>query len=188
MNKTLIEKQLYIPLTNFDLEKYIGKGRIVKYSEIDDFYHIDQLLPGKKDFKVILFETDKNSGHWIVLTKDESKNEYILFDSYGNSLGSHYRFNKADKNKELGNEKNALKKLLRTRRKGMRIVSNKNRFQSVADSTETCGYWVLLFLNFYLDKNYNLKQFEKWIDKFKDSKMFKSRDFVPVYLINKNKI
>ena len=178
-----LKNKLFIPLTNYDLEKYIGANKIVKYSDIDEMKHIDELLPHPKDFRIILFETENNSGHWITVVRDDSKKEYIFFDSYGNSLGSHSKFNSAEKNRLLGNKTHALKDLLKTRKMGMKVVSNTNRLQSLQSGSETCGRWVVLFLKMYLDRGLNLQQFEEMIDSVKSSKKFENRDMVSCFFI-----
>ncbi len=178
-----LKKKLFIPLTNYDLENYIGANKIVKYSDIDEMKHIDELLPNAIDFRVVLYETLRNSGHWIVIVRNDDRGEYIFFDSYGNKLGSHSKFNTAEKNRLLGNKMHALKDLLKTRKKGMKVVSNTNRLQTLQSGSETCGRWVILFLKMYLDRGLNLQQFEEMIDSVKAKKSFENRDMVSCFFI-----
>ena len=181
-----LKKLLFVPLTNFDLERYIGKNKIVKFSDIDEMQNIDQLLPNPKDFRIILFQTTSDSsGHWICICRDDAKKEYVFFDSYGNKLGTHtQRFNTSHQNKLLGIEDHALKNLLKTRKKGMKIISNPYRLQSLSSGSETCGRFCVLFLKMYLDGGYTLEQFKDFIDDAKVKLKLESRDLVSCYYIN----
>ena len=59
--KSLIAK----PLSDDEIKNALdGKVNIVKYSELKNMKHIDELL-GKYGRSVILVETKKNNGHWI---------------------------------------------------------------------------------------------------------------------------
>ena len=73
-----IQNRMFKPMTNFDLEKYIGKNKIVKYSDLDDLYtNIYELLPLPIDFRVVLFETKLDSGHWVLIVRNKNKTNLI---------------------------------------------------------------------------------------------------------------
>lgn len=60
---------------------------IIKYSELQNYKSIEQLLKGPKNFMIILIEIDKiNSGHWISLLRNHNTIE--VFNSYGSSISS----------------------------------------------------------------------------------------------------
>jgi hypothetical protein len=48
------EKELEKMLSDKDFERYLGDNCIIKYSELDNYATINDLLPNDKSFKVIL--------------------------------------------------------------------------------------------------------------------------------------
>lgn len=72
------------PLTDSDLERFLGKEvqeNIITYSQIANFYDLEQLLPYDKSYKIILIEYEKNNGHWICILR--YKNIMEIFNSFG---------------------------------------------------------------------------------------------------------
>ena len=59
-----------------------GKVNIIKYSELKNMKDINELL-GAYGRAVILFETQKNIGHWCSLIRNPKLNCIIFTDSYG---------------------------------------------------------------------------------------------------------
>ena len=55
----------------------------IEYKDLKNYTSIDELLPNDKDFAVLLYESQPNSGHWTALLKYD--NDIELFDSYGNT-------------------------------------------------------------------------------------------------------
>ena len=56
-------------ISDKDLEVYFGAGvqkKILKYSEIDPYEDIREVLPDEKDFVIILLENRPDSGHWVL--------------------------------------------------------------------------------------------------------------------------
>ena len=52
------------PLSDADIRKILGSDtKIIKYSELDCLYDIDQLLTNDKDFCIILYEDSPDRGH-----------------------------------------------------------------------------------------------------------------------------
>ena len=69
-------------LSNADFQNILGgDAKIIKYSELGNPYDIDQLLPGDKDYCIILYEDKPARGHWTALSKYNGL--YERCDSYG---------------------------------------------------------------------------------------------------------
>ena len=161
-----VQKRVLKPMTDRELEKYIGFNRVVKYSDLDEsFNSIYELLPLPIDFRIVLFETDFNLGHWICVIRNDPLNEMVYFDSYGSNLGSLYSNNSNKSNMDLGNKPNAILALLATRKNKIKLIVNRYPFQSKTNGAETCGRWCILFIKFYLDLNHNLSEFYKFVMK-----------------------
>jgi len=177
-----VQKRVFRPMTDNDLEKYIGSNKIVKYSDLDDYYNsIYDLLPLKIDFRIILFETTRNSGHWVLIVR--KNNVFIYFDSYGDNLGSLYSNNSINTNLNLGNEPNTMKKLLKTIKSDSKLIINTYSFQSKSLESESCGRWDILFLKLFLDYNYNLSEFYKFVKQKQKQMNYKNLDEVAAYYI-----
>jgi hypothetical protein len=71
-------------VTSFDLLAIFKNCKIVKYADLDNYDNIYMLLPNRMDFSFILTESEKNSGHWTLLIRDDNNFEY--YDSYGVSI------------------------------------------------------------------------------------------------------
>ena len=70
-------------VTSTDLQAIFKNCKIVKYADLDNYKDIYELLPNRMDFVFLLTESEKNSGHWTLIIRDNNIFEY--FDSYGTS-------------------------------------------------------------------------------------------------------
>ena len=67
-----------------DFEKYILQHldkKVVKFSYLENYNDIYQLLPEWEDYRIILIEQKSRMGHWVCLTRGDDI--FIFFDSYG---------------------------------------------------------------------------------------------------------
>ena len=48
------QKELAKMLSDSDIDRWVGKGHIIKYSDLADYSNINELLPNDKDFKIII--------------------------------------------------------------------------------------------------------------------------------------
>ena len=73
--------QLATMFSDKDFERFFSDAasNIIKYSDLDEIKHINELLP-VDGYKIILIESTKNSGHWTCLIR--IKGNLIFFDSY----------------------------------------------------------------------------------------------------------
>lgn len=134
-------KELEKMFSNDDIDRWLGAGHIIKYSELDNYETINDLLPNDKDFKVILIESSYNSGHWIAVMKYGNIIEY--FNSYGTKPGYDFKFIPTAVRNALGQGGNLLSNLLKTKSKGQKVYYNKKKLQKISDQINTCGRHVI---------------------------------------------
>ena len=80
-----LNDKIKVLLSNEDLHK-----KVVKYSDLENYKEIYQLLPEWEDYKIILLEQKPRMGHWVCLTK--RNNVFIFFDTYGYNPFSKFKF------------------------------------------------------------------------------------------------
>ena len=165
MDKTILKDKASIPLTNTDLEVYLGKdvqNQIVKYSELANYNSIEDVLPTDKCYKILLIETKLNSGHWVCICR--YNNNIEVFNSYGCKPGID-DFCHVPKltNLLLGQIEPYLNKLLNKALNKFKIIYNKFKFQKVSKNINTCGRWCVLRLLMMLNHDMDLEHFIDFI-------------------------
>lgn len=173
-----VKSRMYEYMSAEDLKRYFPDNAdpnpIIKYNELANLNSIYDILPTDKSFKVILYESQHNVGHWTVISRNGPIIYY--FDSYSNKPDGALRYIKAAMKKLLGQDRNYLTELLQPERlKGRKLAWNDNRLQSVKNQSGTCGRWVILWLLCNLNFKMDLEEFESFIDHHKN-KLGLSRD------------
>jgi len=166
-----IKQRLENYISSDDLLKYFGKminDKIVKYSDLDNYKTIEQLLPDNNDFKIILIENQLNSGHWVVILRYDNTIEF--FNSYGLMPSVDLNFIDNLQNKMLGQDIKFLNILLNECKNRFNIIYNKKRFQKLQPNINTCGRHtilrIIMFQHFQLDLyKYNIF-IEKLMNKY----------------------
>lgn len=133
------KKELARMFSDSDIDRWLGAGHIIKYSDLADYNNINELLPNDKDCKVILIESSVNQGHWVCVMKYGDIIEY--FNSYGTKPEYDFKFIPTMVKHLLGQGGNILTKLLKTKNKGQKIYYNKKKLQQINDNINTCGRW-----------------------------------------------
>jgi len=59
-------------VTSSDLQSIFKNCKIVKYADLENYKDIYQLMPNRMDFVFLLTESEKNSGHWTLLIRDDN--------------------------------------------------------------------------------------------------------------------
>jgi len=147
-----------------DFARYFDiTNKIIKYSELDAYNDINDLLPNDKDFKIILTETKPNSGHWCVLLR-KGKN-VIWFDSYAVPPDGELKFISRMMNKLLHQEVHQIHRLLKTcKTYGLKPEYNHHHYQSESEDVCTCGRWSIWFI-LMSNLNYSLKEMQEFIER-----------------------
>lgn len=157
-----MKNKLATMVSDEDFNKYFidAPQKLLKYSQLENINDINELLPEEKDYRIILTENQKNSGHWCCITRD--KNIYTWFDSYGEKPDGELKYISAIMNKILGQDKKHLSRILKTIREPNQIFYNETKYQKLRDGINTCGRWCICFLLLH-HMGYNLEEFKNFI-------------------------
>lgn len=141
------------PMSGEELMKLAeGKIKIVTSNDICKFNSLNSLF-SPYDAVIILYEKQRNNGHWVLLLNRPDVIEY--FDPYGYKI---------DYPCELFNTPKCLSKLLFNSKLNKKIQYNASKLQKLDKDISSCGRWVALR---YILRNIDLKSF---INLFKNSK------------------
>ena len=161
MNSKYKDKIAYF-INNTDLNAYFPNCKIVKFAELDNYASIYELLPNKLDFAFILVEEEKNTGHWQLLLRNQG--EFSFFDSYGDKPTTILNFIPKYMNRLLGNDYDRdMGHILKSVKKGDKLIINKFPFQSNLDNVNTCGRWCIARTNLFMANGVDNAQFVKYI-------------------------
>jgi len=177
------KKELEKMFSNTDFDRFLEAPRILRYSQLADYDSIQALLPLEKDYVIILYETKRNSGHWMCLIR----NEKILtfFDSYGYFPDEELSFITRLQNKLLGQDKPYIRRLMKTGvDAGMKAMYSHTKYQSDSPQVATCGRWVILAVFMLHTMGHDLKGMKRIFDKA-SKEMGKPYDVLAVDFTNK---
>ena len=156
------------------LDEDVKNINIVRFSDLNKYNSITELLPKKNTFIIIFWETESYyNGHWTCLIR--YNNSYEYFDSYGLTEQEDYSLIPEDTKEDL-DEKDYLKILFKNRL----VIQNKKDFQRWDDKINTCGRWVVIRIYLFL-QGYDLKHFTQQINSLMRLYGFKSYDDLAVY-------
>jgi hypothetical protein len=158
-------------ISNTDINKYFPEAKIIKFSNLDQFPTIYDLLPKSLDFVFILVEEQENVGHWQVLVRND--HEFNFFDSYGDEPTTILNFIPKYMNKLLGNEKSDIGHILKSiNKKSDKLTINKFQFQSNTEGVNTCGRHCIGRVCLFLEDDMNMAAYLKYMKKKqKESKL-----------------
>lgn len=172
-----VKNRLGHSLSDADLRAYLGDDidkHIIKYSELNNYNSIEELLPNNRSFKIILIETEYNKGHWVCVMRYKDKKDIDtieFFNSYGNKPLTELNFVKSCTNFLLGQHSDLLKRLLDKSNK--RIIYNKKRFQKYSNKINTCGRHVVSRI---IGMNKLMMDLEEYINYMEKAKEFYDAD------------
>ena len=131
-------------VSDTDIKKWLGlDAPILKYSELQRYNTMTDLLPNDKCFVVVLTESKRNSGHWCCLLR--TGNNISWMDSYGVKPDGELNFISATMKQMLGETQHHLTRLIKTIPKDFNFDYNKTKLQKLNDFVNTCGRWTILF-------------------------------------------
>ncbi|CAN0432297.1 unnamed protein product, partial [Ectocarpus fasciculatus] len=143
-----MDLRIKTPLTNTDMLRILPavKGRIIEYSDLNQYGDLEEILPEHKSFIIVLIEYKQNSGHWVCLSRYEDTIE--MFNSFGTKHGPDDFVESASMNRYLGQASMHLRTLLRKEaaERKFDVVFNQVKFQGKDLKINTCGRHVLLRL------------------------------------------
>ena len=164
--KELIRK----PLSGNDIYNACEKNiKILKYGELNQFNDIDSAF-NPFDGIALLYETQPNFGHWVLLTRDKQKNEIEFFDSYGGFIDDPLKKIGGEFKKKTGQDGHILSRLLLDSNYKLRY--NPAQIQKFDEGVSSCGRHLCLR---FLMRDMPLK---KYIDIIKSSKCNSTDDIV----------
>jgi len=73
--------KLQTPLSNEDIQTHLGSQQIQKYSDLKNYKNLYELLPNKRDYCIVLLESERNYGHWTVIIRQNKT--FYYYNSYG---------------------------------------------------------------------------------------------------------
>lgn len=152
-------------ISDTDFQRYFGPecaSKIIKYSKLNDYNNIEQLLPNNKDYAIILTEYKVAEGHWCLLFRKDDTLEW--FDSYGGKNGKpdgEFSYISRAMQLFLNEDCRCLSKLLK--KSNMNVIYNKAKLQSEENGVSTCGKWCIARLQSALI-GYSLSDFIQLVE------------------------
>ena len=148
-----------------NIREVLPECKIYTYNQLKN-KKIEELLPSKKSYCIILYQNSPNSGHWTCLLRKNNIIEY--FDSYGGKVDAPLKWISKEKNLKLGINKPYLSEMLKNSPNIYHLVYNDFDFQNLKNhDISTCGRWCLLRLLLYKYSDIMIDDFKKIIKKIK---------------------
>ena len=159
------KKELAKMFSEQDFKRYFDmEGKILTYQDLEKYNSIEELLPDEKDFKIILTQVKKNSGHWCVLIRNKDK--IIWADSYGMPPDAELRFVPSFMNKLLHQKIHQIHRLMKTcKDAGLKSEYNHYKYQSENPNVCTCGRYAIWFI-LMNNLNYSLDDMESFMKRW----------------------
>lgn len=156
-----IEKHKKYSLSDSEVMALVnGKAKVVMYDQLNSFKNIDELLsPYGSVF--ILYQKQKNFGHWCCLFKRRDKHgnvEIEYFEPYGHFIDEPLTWTSKESRKALNMDYPYLTKLLLESPRNYNIIYNEHPFQKMGKNINTCGRHCVMRLQ---HKNKSLNEYVK---------------------------
>lgn len=166
MEKNIIKLQQK-SLSNYDITKLCGDINVVTYQNLYKYETLDDLL-GKNNACVILYQTNKNYGHWVAIIKIND-NLVEHFDSYGIFPDDELNFVPDYLKKETNQDYRYMTRLLSE--SPYKLSYNEYKLQNRSSKIATCGRWVSCRI---IMRHLPLSKFIK---------IFKDKKFTPDFIV-----
>lgn len=143
-----------------DIRHYLGNdAKIIVYKDLYNYNSIFDLLPEDRSFVVILIETKRRSGHYIVLCRIGTTLYY--FDSYGKGVDEELKYINPFWRKELRENEKILSRMIKNSE--YQLEYNSRKLQTERSYDDSCGRWCVWFILQFL-KGMDIGQFLDYID------------------------
>lgn len=162
-----VEERIKTPMSNGDLERHTGikADDVIKYSDLQNYSKIEELLPTDKSARIILMEKQYNSGHWVAVLRYGKTIEW--FNSYGNKWDGDWGFVSRMMRMILGqNDKDATRLMNQAKADGWNTIWSKKKLQKLSPSVQTCGRWCVMRIE-TMKMGYTLPEFYALLKKLK---------------------
>ena len=147
-----IVEQVNRLLTGEDIRDILGPDcKIMKYSGLAEYSDLDDLLPKLKDYAIILYEEDENTGHWVGILKYD--NVFEFFDPYGLMPDKELAWVNLKTRRTLNEATPYLSNML----KQERYIYNHIKYQDLDSFAQTCGSHAVLRIHKQLTSNMGLE-------------------------------
>jgi len=156
-------------IRNFGLD---AKEKIMKYSELENYNNIDELIPLLDDFRILLLESEPSVGHWVCLIRKGDTLEF--FDSYGKTHKGELKYIPKFINKMLNQPENYLTRIMKSSKNP---IFSTLKLQSDNPDVCTCGRHCIARI-LCGKAGYNLDDYEKLV-----KKECKNREMPPDILV-----
>ena len=179
MDKQDRQTQIIIeePLGDDDIRRYLPDAKIMRYSKLQNFAHIDELLPGKINYCILLYEDSPNKGHWVVVCKYGNFCEF--FDSYGGAPDTQLNWNPKIINEKLDQEPyltNLFNKC------PYEVVYNPIKYQGDSDDINTCGRHCVFRIINLIEMSRNLSKYYQLMKEIKELTDYSYDDIVSNFI------
>lgn len=170
------------PMDDEDIRDNLGQNtKILKYSDLSKYKSLEDLLPRKRDYLILLYLDAPNQGHWTCLIRDD--NNIYFFCSYGSKVDEPLSWVDCNTRNKLGVLVPYLTRLFNNS-KGFNLYYNPVQYQNERNDVNTCGrYCTLLIEQFKKHLHYNLYDFYNYMNRMK-SKYKLTYDEIASTLIN----
>ena len=153
------------PLSDDDIRTILGKDtKILEYKDLTKYSSIDQLLPKPTDYCILLYELQKDSGHWTAILKYDDIVEF--FDPYGLKYDNELAWISNNIKAKLHEDQPLLSNLLNNT--NHTIIYNKTRFQSMKSDVSTCGDHCAHRIYRLIHNDFNLDEYISYMKHIKD--------------------
>jgi hypothetical protein len=156
-------------IRNFGLDV---KNKILKYSELENYNNIDELIPDQDDYRILLLESEPSVGHWVALIRKGDTLEF--FDSYGKTHKGELKYIPKFINNML-NQKDIY--LTRIMKSSKNPIFSTLKLQKNNPNIATCGRHVIARI-LCSKAGYDLEDYERLI-----KNQSKERDMPPDILV-----
>ena len=135
------------PLSDADLRTILGDNlKIIKYSELESVDSLEELLPNSKDYLIMLYETEEDSGHWAAMLRYTDVNNYDrieFFDPYGYRPDSELNWISKRMREKLGQDVPYLTRLIKKANDNAqypKVLHSPYHFEKEHKKINTCGH------------------------------------------------
>ena len=148
-----------------DIHKYLPDAPIIKYSELQNYNSIDDILPSDKSYCFLLYEDQPNTGHWVVISRFNDNIQY--FDSYGGAVDKPLKWTDKETRKELDQLTPFLSNLLNS--SDLQSFYNDVPYQNMKGfGINTCGRHCINYILNMKNNDMDIKDYFKMMKQVKD--------------------